>query len=114
MTVMRKWIALLLLAVLLPATAFAQACNTRCTLPQQAAAAHAALTQADMQDHCAKKTTQRNDVCPLAAMCDFANLFVLNVASTQFTAIPPSVTPTTLLADFVSVTYPPALRPPAL
>jgi hypothetical protein len=112
---MRKWVAFILLAVFLPATAFAQGCATRCAFPpalQQAVAPAMEQDMATMGDHC--KTEKQAEACPFAAVCDFANLFVLNHAPIQFAAAPPSVAPAFSLAAFVSVTYPPALRPPTV
>jgi hypothetical protein len=113
---MRKWIALLLLAVFLPATAFAQTCATRCTVAPvlQQAAQEPAMEHdmSAMSEHC--KTEKQAEACPFATVCDFANLFVLNLAPIQFTSAPPSVVPEFFPAGFVSVTYPPALRPPTV
>ena len=68
--------------------------------------------RSSMGDHC--KTEKQAEACPFAAVCNFANLFVLNVLPVQFTPTPPTVAPEFFTADFVSVIYPPALRPPTL
>ena len=116
MTVMRKWIAFLLLAAFLPATAFAQVCATRCAfMPSAQQAVQMPATQHEMPamgEHCNGEKSA--DTCPFAAVCDFANLFVLNVVAIQFAVAPLFAPPSAFLADFMSVTYPPALRPPTV
>ncbi len=116
MTHMRKWIALLLLAVFLPATAMAQSCATRCAYAKQAITlAQTSVTAEqptpDASDHCAKKTAKS---CPFAAVCDFSNLFVLHAEQVEFAPALLADSPEFLPADFISVVHPPALRPPAI
>jgi hypothetical protein len=114
---MRKWIALLLLAVFLPATAMAQSCAARSAYTKQSVMTSqnsAASQQHDepmTSDHCAKKT---RDACPFAAVCDFANLFVLHAVVLAFSPAPLADAPEFLSADFMSVVHPPALRPPTV
>jgi hypothetical protein len=114
---MRKWIAFILLAAFLPTAAMAQGCATRCAL---APAMHQVTQAADVQndsaqmsqDHCQKQ--KKAETCSFALMCDLANLYVLHAVAIQFAAAPPSDAPPAFLADFMSVTYPPALRPPTV
>jgi transcriptional regulator GlxA family with amidase domain len=116
MTHMRKWIALLLLAVFLPATAMAQSCATRCAYTKQTISLEQTSVTAEQHttvanDHCAKKTAK---VCPFAAVCDFSNLIVLHVVLIEFAPALLAEPPEFLPADFMSVVHPPALRPPAI
>ena len=81
--VMRKWVAFILLAVFLFPTAFAQGCASRCAFPSAMQQDVQALVmehdRSSMGDHC--KTEKQAEACPFAAVCNFANLFVLNVLS---------------------------------
>jgi hypothetical protein len=109
MTRLRKWIALLLLAVFLPATAMAQTCAARCAYEGKSVSAMQQQSAPMASDHCAKKNAKP---CSLAAVCDFANLFVLTTPSFEFAASPITHPPIFFPADFISVVHPPALRPP--
>lgn len=110
MTSFRKWIALFLLAVFLPATAFAQACATHCTPTIQVATVTATVTSAPCQ-HCAPKKIAG---CGLSQLCEFAQLATNTTTSAPFNAVVNDHYPTIGPADFVSITHPPALRPPAV
>jgi hypothetical protein len=109
MTKMRKWIALLLLTVFLPATAMAQTCAVRCTYEGKSASVMQQQNTSMAGDHCAKKNVAP---CPFETTCDFANLFVLTTPTFEFAASPFHVSPEFSAADFMSVVHPPALRPP--
>jgi hypothetical protein len=114
---LHKWIALILLAAFLPATAMAQSCATRCAFSKQMMSLVQISEPQQLQseqkasEHCSEKSA---DTCPFAAVCDFANLFVMYPASIEFSPAPLAVTPEFLPTDFMSVVHPPALRPPAV
>lgn len=113
---MRKWIACLLLAVFLPASAMAQACAGKCAYASQAMSAeHKTLASAQPDasmagEHCAKKNAQS---CLFASVCDFANLCVLTTEPIKLAPVPLPAGADFFRADFTSVIHPPALRPPA-
>ena len=110
----RRWAVILLLAVL-PATLFAQSCDLGCSLARMSAPmgepSHQLMPDCD---HPMSVPSDADDVCPMAALCDFAHLTALpTVLPFDKVAIVPTVGVAPSYASFTSTSFPPAQRPPA-
>ena len=65
-------------------------------------------------DHPMSVASDADDVCPMAALCDFAHLTALPTAlSFDSIAVAPTVGVAPSYASFTSTSFPPAQRPPA-
>ena len=65
-------------------------------------------------DHQVSVASDAHDVCPMAALCDFAHLTALpTVLPYDKVAIVPTVGVAPSYASFTSTSFPPAQRPPA-
>ena len=65
-------------------------------------------------DHQVSVASDADDVCPMAALCDFAHLTALPTAlSFVSVAVAPTVGVAPSYVSFTSTSFPPAQRPPA-
>ena len=109
----RLWAVIVLLAVL-PATLFAQGCDLGCSLARMSAPigelSHQSMPDCDHS----MSVASDDDVCPMAALCDFAHLTALpTVLSCDSVVVLPTVGVPPSYASFTSTSFPPAQRPPA-
>ena len=111
----RRWAIVVLLAVL-PATLFAQACELGCSLARMSAltSEHACQSKPEC-NHEMSVASDGDEICPMAALCDFAHLTALvpllsldSIATAPTDGVAPSYT------SFTSTSFPPAQRPPAV
>ena len=110
----RRWAVIVLLAVL-PATLFAQGCDLGCSLARMSAPmgepSHQSMPDCD---HQVSVASDADDVCPMAALCDFAHLTALPTAlSFDSIAVAPTAGVAPSYTSFTSTSFPPAQRPPA-
>ena len=114
----RRWAVIVLLA-LLPATLLAQACELGCSLARMSARMHASMSEQAHQvmpncDHEMPVASDADDVCPMAALCDFAHLTALpSVHSFDAVTAASTMGVQSSYASFTSTSFPPAQRPPA-
>ena len=110
----RRW-AVILLLVILPATLFAQSCDLGCSLARMSAPMGEPSRQSMPDcDREMSAAVDADDVCPMAALCDFAHLTALpTVLSFDGVVVAPTVGVAPSYASFTSTSFPPAQRPPA-
>ncbi len=114
-SILRRW-AVIMLLVILPATLFAQACELGCTLAQMGASM---IANADAEmagcDHDKSTSNDLKNVCPMAALCDFAHVSALlpSVPVVDAAALISTTRVEPSCLSFTSTSFPPAQRPPA-